>query len=78
MDYKVGQPVKWAGWKGQDAYRQEFGPKAGKCVKRGIVTEVHSNGHLDVWWENCDHPLYTYKNEVRACNGWFDKSEGGC
>jgi hypothetical protein len=74
MDYQVGQPVKWAGRK-QNAYFKEFGPKMGKPVKRGIVTEVHGKHVVDVWWECCDRPYYTRTCEVKPCVGWSDRSE---
>ena len=74
MTYRVGQPVKWAGKK-EHAYTQEFGPKMGKPVKRGIVTKVHGECAVNVWWECCDRPFYTHIYEVKPCVGWSDRSE---
>lgn len=74
MGYQEGQPVKWAGEK-RYAYTKEFGPKRGKPVKRGLVTEVHGKHAVSVWWECCDRPFYVYTHEVRPCVGWSDRSE---
>ena len=65
MTYYVGQPVLSA-MSDEDTYTQEDGPDQGKPVVRGIVTRVYGYGQIDVWWENCDRPMYCLNRDFKS------------
>jgi hypothetical protein len=65
MTYYVGQPVL-STMSPDDTYTQEYGPNQGEPVVRGIVTQVYESGRADVWWENCDRPMYCHDKDFKS------------
>jgi hypothetical protein len=64
MTYYVGQPVLSA-MSDDNTYVQETGPNQGEPVVRGIVTELTQGFGMNVWWENCDRPMYCLDEDLK-------------
>lgn len=67
MGYYVGQPVLSAMSEG-NTYVQEFGPKQGEPVVRGIIANIHQGTGVSVWWENCDRPMYCTEGDFKIAD----------